>query len=262
MTQTSEQEPINAQKLIKVRDAVFGYGGRAVVRVDQLDVERGKCLGIFGPNGAGKTTLNRARVSGRDSLSYGQPGSLRIGYLQQHRGMELHWPMTALDAASLPVSAQRPFGWLSASRTNSVVTMMRRLKIDHLAPRPFADLSGGQQQRVLLAGALACEPTVLVLDEPTDGLDVRSTEELLDLLRQFIAEGVAMMVISHEADDLMQIANDIAWLHPAEQFGDASRVEIVTPQSLAERLVQLARREGSVANAGSLATDDTDKTLL
>src|SRR6476469_3141116 len=123
MTEISEQEPINAQKLIEVRDAVFGYGGRAVVRVDQLDVERGKCLGIFGPNGAGKTTLvrgitgllppmggsvshepNRARVSGNDSLAYGQPGSLRIGYLQQHRGMELHWPMTARDAASLPVS--------------------------------------------------------------------------------------------------------------------------------------------------------------
>ncbi len=259
MTSTSKQAPITAEKLIEVDDAVFGYGGRAVVRVHRMEVQRGKCMGIFGPTGAGKTTLVRGITgllppisglvkhepsrgrAGEGAVTYGKPGAMRIGYLQQHRGMELHWPMTALDAASLPVSAQRPFGWLG-SLSERVLMMMRRLKIDHLAPRSFADLSGGQQQRVLLAGALACEPTVLVLDEPTDGLDVRSTQELLDLLRQFIAEGVAMLVISHEADDLMQIANDIAWLHPAEQFGQASRVEIVTPQSLAERLMQLARK--------------------
>src|SRR5437868_9889288 len=105
MTQTLDRKPIRAEKLIEVRDAVFGYAGRAVVRVDQLDVERGKCLGIFGPNGAGKTTLvrgitgllppmaglvshepNRARASGKDAVAYGQAGGLRIGYLQQHRG--------------------------------------------------------------------------------------------------------------------------------------------------------------------------------
>src|SRR5436305_7704200 len=107
MTKTTERELIDTQRLIEVRDAVFGYGSRAVVRVDQLDVQRGKCLGIFGPNGAGKTTLvrgitgllppisgsvshepNRARASGKEPIAYGQPGSLRIGYLQQHRGME------------------------------------------------------------------------------------------------------------------------------------------------------------------------------
>jgi len=247
--------------LIEVRDAVFGYGGRAVVRVEHLQLARGQCLGIFGPNGSGKTTLvrgitgllppmagqvlhepRRGQVT-RGSGSYGQPGALRIGYLAQHRDVELHWPMTALDAASLAMSARRPLGWLR-QRTGDVLSMMRRLKIDHLAPRPFAALSGGQQQRVLLSGALAPEPTVLVLDEPTDGLDVRSTQELLDLLRGFIAEGVAMMMISHEADDLMQVAQQIAWLHPAEQYGEASRVEIVAPAALAERLLQIARGQG------------------
>lgn len=244
--------------LIEVRDAVFGYGSRPVVKVESLRLSRGQCLGIFGPNGSGKTTLVRGitgllspmagevlheptpgRVT-RGALAYGRMGGLRIGYLQQHRAIELHWPMTGLDAAGLAISARRLFGWLGP-RTKDVLEMMRRLQIEHLAPRPFADLSGGQQQRVLLSGALASHPTVLVLDEPTEGLDVRSTQELLDVLREFISEGVAMMVISHEADDLMQVAQQIAWLHPAEQQGEASRVEMVTPTALAERLLQIAR---------------------
>ena len=248
------------QTLIEVHDAVFGYGHRAVVKADELRLSRGTCLGIFGPNGSGKTTLvrgitgllspmagqvlhepGRGRVSG-GKLAYGQPGGLRIGYLQQHRAIELHWPMTALDAAGLATSARRLFGWMGTHTTN-VLAMMDRLGIAHLATRPFAALSGGQQQRVLLAGALASEPTVLVLDEPTEGLDVRSTQELLDVLREFINEGVAMMVISHEADDLMQIAQQIAWLHAAEQQGEPSRVEMVTPTALAERLLQIARRQ-------------------
>ena len=245
--------------LIEVNSAVFGYGGKAVVAVDRLQLNRGECLGIFGPNGSGKTTLvrgitgllgpqsgtvlheaNRGTVS-RGILSYGQPGNLRIGYLPQHRAIELHWPMTALDAAGLAISARRLFGWLG-SRTQGVLEMMRRLKIDHLAYRSFADLSGGQQQRVLLAGALASDPTVLVLDEPTEGLDVRSTQELLDILRDFTAEGLCTMVISHEADDLVQVARTIAWLHPAQEQGEASRVEIVTPAELGDRILSSGRK--------------------
>jgi ABC-type Mn2+/Zn2+ transport system ATPase subunit len=236
--------------LIEVNEAVFGYGGRAVVRIERLVVARGQCLGIFGPNGSGKTTLVRG-ITGLLSPMAGQvahssikaESSLRIGYLPQHRNIELHWPMTALDAASLAISARRLFGWIG-SRNDDVLRMMRRLGIEHLAHRPFAALSGGQQQRVLLSGALAGNPTILVLDEPTEGLDVRSTQELLDLLREFINEGMAMMIISHEADDLVQVSREIAWLHPAQQQGEPSTVEIVTPEALGEAILQAARRVG------------------
>jgi ABC-type Mn2+/Zn2+ transport system ATPase subunit len=249
---------MDSDTLIEVSDAVFGYGPKAVVRVDELRVARGQCLGIFGPNGSGKTTLvrgitgllppmsgrvahepSRGRVT-RGVLSYGQPGALRISYQPQHRAIELHWPMTALDAAGLATSARRLFGWLGP-RIKDILAMMARLKIDHLAHMRFADLSGGQQQRVLLAGALASDPMVLVLDEPTEGLDVRSTQDLLDLLRTFLGEGVAMMIISHEADDLVQVAHRIAWLHPAQTQGEPSRVEMVTPTALAEQILRTAQ---------------------
>lgn len=238
--------------LIEVEDAVFGYGSKPVVRVERLALARGQCLGIFGPNGSGKTTLVRGitgllpplagKVShepGHDATS-GRHAGLRISYLPQHRAIELHWPMSALDAAGLATSARRLFGWMGR-KCDEVLAMMRRLQIDHLAARPFASLSGGQQQRVLLAGALSSEPTVLVLDEPTEGLDVRSTQELLDVLREFTVEGLGMMIISHEADDLMQVAREIAWLHPAPVQGEPSRVEIVAPAELGERIMRVAR---------------------
>jgi ABC-type Mn2+/Zn2+ transport system ATPase subunit len=239
------------EKLIEVDNATFGYGGRAVVRVEHLELHSSTCLGIFGPNGSGKTTLVRGitgllrpmsgQVIHASSTSAHRP--MRIGYLPQHRNIELHWPMTALDAASLAISARRWLGWVGP-RTKDVLAMMIRLGVDHLAAQPFASLSGGQQQRVLLSGALAGDPTVLVLDEPTEGLDVRSTQELVDLLRQFVAEGLAMMIISHEADDLVQVSGKVAWLHPARQQGEPNRVEIVAPQALGEAILSAARRAG------------------
>src|SRR5689334_15133805 len=85
--------------LIRARSVVFGYGGRPIVRADDLAIHAGHCLGMFGPNGSGKTTLVRglAGLIQPMSGSVKRQPNLRIGYMQQHRSMELHWPMTALD---------------------------------------------------------------------------------------------------------------------------------------------------------------------
>src|SRR4051812_46991183 len=100
--------------LIEVRDAAFGYDQRAVVRCDALVVAAGKSLGIFGPNGSGKTTL----VRGIGGLLEPMQGSvtrapaLNMGYLPQHRAIDLHWPMSGMDAALLATSARQAFGWV------------------------------------------------------------------------------------------------------------------------------------------------------
>src|SRR5688572_33486565 len=101
--------------VIEVRNAVFGYRDRRVVRVEALRLESGKCLGVYGPNGAGKTTLLRG-LTGllrplEGTVAYADPPP-RFGYLPQHRALESHWPMTALDAAALSISARRRLGWV------------------------------------------------------------------------------------------------------------------------------------------------------
>lgn len=231
--------------LIEIDRASFGYRRRPVVRVNGLHLHAGRCLGIFGPNGAGKTTLVRG-LTGLLSPMSGtvrrHQSPIRFGYLPQHRALDLHWPMTGFDAASLAISATRRFGWLGGAGER-VRRSMQTLDVLSLASRSFAELSGGQQQRLLLAGALASSPEVLVLDEPTDGLDIRSRRDLLELLQQVKANGMATVVISHDVDDLAFLADEIAWVEPSGAHGEPSVVECLTPADLVAR-THIARRPG------------------
>ena len=218
--------------LIRLDNAGFGYRSRVVVRVDAMELRQGSCVGIFGPNGSGKTTLLRG-ITGLHAPIEGSVSRLpiRIGYLPQHRSMELHWPMSGLDAAMLAGHAHRRY---DASRLDAMLDV---LEVKDLKGRAFAKLSGGQQQRLLLAGALAAEPQLLVLDEPTDGLDVRSRALLLHVLaEQTRRAGLCCAIVSHDVEDMLELCDVVAWLHPAEQSGEASQIEQVEPSALAARL--------------------------
>lgn len=223
--------------LVEAHQVVFGYGGQRVVRVERLVVRGGECVGIFGPNGSGKTTLVRGLVGLLSPMSgeVRRYGAVRTGYVPQRRSLEQHWPMTALDAASLAISAGNWFGRLGQAR-GQVLKSMQELGVLPLKDQRFASLSGGQQQRVILAGALATDPQLLVLDEPTDGLDLHSRREFLELIRCRVQSGLSPIYITHEVDDLVQVATTVAWLHPGEEYGEPSRVELLLPTELADRL--------------------------
>ncbi len=223
--------------IIELEQAEFGYGGRAVVRAERLALEPCRALGLFGPNGSGKTTLVRGITGLLPPLtgSVVHHGSPQIAYLPQHQSMESHWPMSGFDAAAMAISAQRRLGWLGRARV-TVLESMRAMRVDDLADRPFFALSGGQQQRLLLAGAMAVRPQVLVLDEPTAGLDVHSRRMLLEVLQRATADGLCSVMISHEIEDLCELCDQVAWLHPASEFGIASDVETIHPDQLALRL--------------------------
>ncbi len=216
--------------MIHLHDVSFGYRGHAVIRCKRLDIVGGVCVGIYGANGSGKSTLVRGIAGVLPALSgrVERAANLAIRLVPQRQAIDALWPMTAFDAAAMALSATRRFGWLlgSASRVRSA---MERLRIAALAERPFAELSGGQQQRVLLAGALACEPKVLLLDEPAEGLDSGSTEELLAILRGLVNDGMALVMISHEAGELARVADRFAW------------VEVARNPSLPNELVLLSR---------------------
>ena len=238
---------------IELKDAVIGYRRRAVVRVDALAVGSGRCLGIYGPNGSGKTTLVRAilgliaPMQGR----YDSAGGVRPAYLPQQRELELHWPMSGLDAASLWASAKSRAGAVGAAARQRVRAKMRLLEVEHLADAAFARLSGGQQQRLLLAGLLATEPNLLVLDEPTDGLDARSSRALLAQLRAARDAGgardapgetgagaaAAIVLVSHDVDDLLSTCDDVALIHPAESPDEPARVDVVPAAQVPQRIL-------------------------
>ena len=226
--------------MIEVRQATFGYSGRPVVHVDSLDVCPGRCLGVFGVNGSGKSTLVRGLVGLLRPIrgTVKRQAGLRIGYVPQHRTMELHWPMTALDAAALALSAQQRFGWVRTDR-DRLREAMDLLEVTALADRPFAALSGGQQQRLMLAGTLAIQPHVLVLDEPTEGLDLRSRRLLLHSVRASTQQGVACLLISHEVEDLLATSPQVAWIHVGDKEDASSEVELIAPEAMVARVAAI-----------------------
>jgi ABC-type Mn2+/Zn2+ transport system ATPase subunit len=144
--------------------------------------------------------------------------------------------MSGFDAALLATSARSPWGWVGARQRTTVRAALTRLGVQSLASSRFSTLSGGQQQRLLLAGALAADPDILLLDEPTDGLDVHSRLKLLELLREFTSMGLATVIISHDVEDLLTACDIIARVHLADDAARPGRVELLTPDAFAAHL--------------------------
>lgn len=225
-------------------DVEYGYAGRPGVRAGRLSLLPGECLGIFGHNGSGKTTLVRGLLGLLPMLGgrHERPaGPLRFGYLSQYRGINPAWPMSAFDAAGMNVSAHRRFGRLTSADRAAVTQSLEQMHINDLADRSFHTLSGGQQQRVLLAGALAAKPDVLVLDEPTDGLDVASRNRLLQTLADLKSGGLCVVLISHDVEDLLAASDEVAWLRPGDAV-QPSQVECLKPEALGRQLLQGGHR--------------------
>ncbi len=213
--------------LIRLSNSVLGYRDHPVLRVNALTVAAGRCLGVLGPNGSGKTTLLRT-LAGLLRPLHGRverAGRPRVAYLPQLRTIDPAWPMSAFDAAALATSSRSVLGWVGRRR-EQVLERMRGLGVEHLARRPFRLLSGGQQQRVMLAGVLAVDPAVLLLDEPTDGLDQRSRDDLLGALRAAKGAGLAIVLITHDAEELAGLADDVAHVSPAPAEGQLSDLRL------------------------------------
>jgi ABC-type Mn2+/Zn2+ transport system ATPase subunit len=187
-----------------------------------LKVARGEFLAVIGPNGSGKTTLLKIILglvrpaSGQVSVFGRAPWELggdqwRIGYCPQVLAVDLNFPVRAGEAVLMG-----RYGRIGLLRRPSAVDRaaarraMERVGIADLAERPIAHLSGGQRQRVFLARALAAEPELLLLDEPTTGVDVAATESLYELLRGLHDTGVTILVVSHDVGVVASYVDGVA----------------------------------------------------
>jgi ABC-type Mn2+/Zn2+ transport system ATPase subunit len=175
-----------------------------------LDVPAGASLAILGPNGAGKTTLlqvilglvrpvsGAVRVFGKSPWELGAERR-RIGYVPQVLAIDLTFPVSAREAVLMGRYGRIGLGRRPARTDHAAAQLaLERVGIADLADRPIARLSGGQRQRVFLARALANEPELLLLDEPTTGVDVASSESLYELLRDLYTGGMTMLLVSHD----------------------------------------------------------------
>jgi zinc transport system ATP-binding protein len=195
---------------VELDDVSFAYrGGPPALEHVSLAVEQGAFLGIAGPNGGGKTTLLRlalglerpssgaVRVFGR---SPGARGAPRVAYVAQRAQLATGTPVTVRETVETGRLAVRgALGPLRAEDRRVVGQAIERVGLEDRVGAPLRTLSGGMQQRAFIARALAAEPALLVLDEPTTGVDASAQESLAALLAELRAElGVTILYVSHE----------------------------------------------------------------
>ncbi|WP_322410432.1 metal ABC transporter ATP-binding protein [Microbacterium invictum] len=172
------------------------FGRRAVLADVSVQISGGELTVITGPNGAGKSTLLEV-LSGARSPSVGVrqvPGCAVLAYMPQSVAVTPLLPITVAETVALGLRR----GTSRVQRRRAVTDALRRLDIEALARAPLAEVSGGQRQRALLAQALVRRPGMMLLDEPTTGLDTASATRIRQILREESLRGAAVVCVSHD----------------------------------------------------------------
>ena len=195
--------------LVCLHEISFGYGEQAVLEDIDLHVEKGEYLGLLGPNGSGKSTLLKIILGlltpekGKVEL-FGKPINKfsnwhKIGYIpQKATQIENRFPITVKEVVSINARSQ-----------TKVSEALEKVDMLSFSNNLVHELSGGQQQRVFIAKALAGDPQLLLLDEPTVGIDANSQKDFYSLLDTLHKSGLTIVLVSHDTEDIVREVNRI-----------------------------------------------------
>jgi zinc transport system ATP-binding protein len=214
------------QEVIKLENVTYRYNSDLVLENISFKADQGDLLGIIGPNGAGKTTLfslilgllegyqGKITVFGED-IRNNRKILKKIGYIPQKNIIDQGFPATVEEIVSLGVFERK-----TKDKIISAINTVGLLEQKH---RRIGELSGGQQQRILIAKALVNEPQLLILDEPTTGIDLETQNKFYALLRKLNSENkITIILASHDLDAINKLANKIACVNRKMSFhGDA-----------------------------------------
>jgi iron complex transport system ATP-binding protein len=231
--------------ILRAQNLSLGYPHKKVIEGFNASVEKGRLIGLVGPNGSGKTTLLRA-FSGLIQPITGQvyleerslhtiPARQRaqaIGWVPQREGGA--WPLSVREVVALGRAPHR--GWLLPMTAGDQVVIDAALgftDLMDLQERRMDELSGGEFQRMLIARALAQEPQVLLLDEPTANLDIHYQIQVMDLVRQLVSrEGMTALMAVHDLNLAARYCDELILLKDGRQVCAGSPAHVLTPANL------------------------------
>jgi zinc transport system ATP-binding protein len=251
----SDQSDADGEPVVEVAGVDFGYTATPVVRDVSLRVDPGEYVAVVGPNGSGKSTLLKLMLGllrpdeGVVRL-FGEPAhrfddGSRVGYVAQHASASKEMPITVREVVKMGRFPHVGFGWLTSSDRAVVDRALDTVGMSAFANRRITRLSGGQRQRAFIARALAGEADLLVLDEPTVGVDAESVEAFYDLLASLNDDGITVLLIEHDLSAVTDHAERVVCLN-GEVYFDGPTDRFVDSDAL-------ARAFGSAA---SLAGDE------
>jgi zinc transport system ATP-binding protein len=204
------------QPLIELHSVSFSYETGRVLTDVSLKIMPMDYVVLLGANGSGKSTLLKVAVgllkpTSGTALLFGRPATdararERVGYVPQRAVISSRLPATVLEVVLAGRAAQRRFGGFTRTERQQALRALERVGMQDFARRRIGELSGGQQQRVLIARALVSDPELLILDEPTAGVDRDSQIAFARVLRELNADGVAIVIVAH---DLGAVAPDV-----------------------------------------------------
>lgn len=207
--------------ILALDQVAVGYGGRAILTDVSLAMARGSFTALVGANGSGKTTLLKTLIgvlpplAGQMRFNSSQGDRLAVGYVPQREALDPMFLLSSFEVALMGCFGRiAPGPFLPKAEREWTRECLRRVGASDLQTRRFSQLSGGQKQRVLIARALAVKPDLLVLDEPTAGIDAAATQAILEVLRQLHREEpLTILMVSHDLHELRQVAERVIWLH-------------------------------------------------
>jgi ABC-type Mn2+/Zn2+ transport system ATPase subunit len=222
------------KELIRLSGVEFGYTDTPVLTGVDINLRAHDLIGVVGPSGSGKTSLLRlllGTVRPQGGTITRRPG-IAVGYVPQLETVNWDFPITVAECV-LMARKQRVTPWPSRADRADIADVLDRLGIGHLAKRQIRQLSGGQQQRMFIARALLRRPQLLLMDEPTSGVDVNSRHDMLHLLSNLNAEGVAIMITTHDLNGVASHLPHIVAVHH-RIVAEGTPLEVMTPRVLEE----------------------------
>lgn len=217
---------------LTIENVNVNFNGFPILRDINLVLQENEFLGIIGPNGGGKTTLlkvilgliqpttGRIRIYGRLPLK----SRKLIGYVPQYSLFEKDFPISVYDVVAMGrLGNKKLFRKLDSNDRDIIEESLARMQIQSIAGENVGNLSGGQKQRVLIARALASQPKILLLDEPTSSIDTKTGQSFYELLRE-LNEKISIILISHDIGVVSQYVKKIACLNKDLIFHDSKLI--------------------------------------